>query len=112
MDTPFSLRRMQSQPNNPLEEPLEQARQKISLGSMGSGLRYGNFSGTDVLGTEFQEIAGSRGWVFAFWSDRDPRVRICFAPRGELPEHITLSDRENLQSAKTTWEACSRTMPN
>jgi hypothetical protein len=83
-----------------------------NAGSMGSCVRYGKFAGTEVLGTEFKDTVGIRGWVFAFWSERDPRVRICFASRGELPEHITLSDRENLQSAKIAWEACPGTMPN
>jgi hypothetical protein len=112
MESPFSLRRTHNQPANPVEELLKQARQKASLGSMGSAIRHGKFAGTEVLGTEFREIAGTRGWVFAFWSDRDPRVRICFAPRGELPEHITSADRENLQTAKTAWEAYSGVMPN
>jgi hypothetical protein len=63
--------------------------------------------GTEILGTDFRDIAGNRGWVFAFWPERDPLIRICFDSRGELPEHITFPDSENLQSAKTVWEACS-----
>jgi hypothetical protein len=117
MNTPFSPRRTQSRFNSPLEETLEHAWQKISSihngsKSFGSAIRYGKFAGTEVLGTDFLDIAGARGWVFAFWSESDPLVRICFASRGELPEHITLPDRANLQSAKTAWEAFSGTMPN
>jgi hypothetical protein len=119
MVLPFPLRRTQSQPNSPFEESLEQARQKMSLifhgseaGSTEPFIRHGMFGGTEILGTEFRDIAGTRGWVFAFWSERDPRVRLCFASRGEMPQHIPSSDRENLHTAKTAWEACSGTMPN
>ena len=116
MNTPFSLRPTQSRSNSPLEEMLEHAWQKISLlhngsRSSGSSIRYGKFAGTEVVGTDFRDIAGTRGWVFAFWSETDPLIRICFASRGELPEHIALPDRQNLQSAKTAWEACSATRP-
>jgi hypothetical protein len=121
MSTPFSPQSTsptrptiptQSRSNSPLEETLEHAWQKIPLLHNGSessrsAIRYGKFAGTEVLGTDFRDIAGNRGWVFAFWSERDPLIRICFASRGELPEHIPFPDSENLQSAKTAWETCS-----
>jgi hypothetical protein len=118
MNTLFSpqptkqTRPTQSRSNSPLEETLGHAWQKISLfhhgsESAGSAIRYGKFAGTEILGTDFREIAGNREWVFAFWSERDPQIRICFASRGELPEYIPFPDSENLLSAKTAWETCS-----
>jgi hypothetical protein len=118
MSTPFLLpptrptRPTQSRSNSPLEETLEHAWQKISLHHHGSEsswseIRYGKFAGTEILGTDFRDIAGNREWIFAFWSERDPLIRICFASREELPEHIPFPDRENLQSAQIAWETCS-----
>jgi hypothetical protein len=108
----FSPRSSQSRCNTPLEETLEHAWQKIHLLHNGSEflrspIRYGKFAGTEILGTDFWDVAGNREWVFAFWSERDPLIRICFASQGELPQHIPSPDSENLQRAKVAWEACS-----
>ena len=75
-------------------------------------MRYGKFGHVEVLGTEFWDSLGMRCWAFAFWSESNPSVRVCFASRGEVPEYINSADWESLQQAKINWEASPEALPN
>jgi hypothetical protein len=71
------------------------------------GMRYITLGDMKILGVQYRDENGGSYWELAFWSIRNPEVRICNVACGVFPSHLDSPDSIALKSAIAGWEKVS-----
>jgi hypothetical protein len=74
-------------------------------------MRSGRFGGFVVMGSQYSDEAGERHWYIAL-AGPEPATKICHVIAGELPDDLTVDERDALIQAIRLWESQPLSRPN
>jgi hypothetical protein len=75
-------------------------------------MRVGTFCGFVVLGSQYRDEAGDRHWYIASLTEFEPVARIHHVIAGDLPEELTVDERDAVIAAIRLWESQPLSRPN
>ena len=74
-------------------------------------MRVGSFCGFVVLGSQYKDESGDRHWYIALLTESEP-ARIHHVIAGELPDELTIDERDAVIAAIKLWESQPLSRPN
>jgi hypothetical protein len=74
-------------------------------------MRTGTFGEFVVMGSQYKDQAGDRHWYIALLTGPEP-ARIHHVIAGELPDELTVDERDAVIQAITLWERQPLSKPN
>jgi hypothetical protein len=75
-------------------------------------MRIGTFGDFVVLGSQYKDESGGRHWYIALLTGPEPVARIHHVIAGELPEELTVDERDAVIEAIRLWESQPLSRPN
>jgi hypothetical protein len=75
-------------------------------------MRVGTFGDFVVMGSHYQDQSGDRHWYIALLTGSDPVARIHHVIDGDLPEELTVDERDAVIAAIRLWESQALSRPN
>jgi hypothetical protein len=75
-------------------------------------MRVGTFGDIVVLGSQYKDEAGDRHWYIALLTGPEPVANIHHVIAGELPEELTVDERDAVIAAIRLWESQPLSTPN
>jgi hypothetical protein len=75
-------------------------------------MRTGTFGEFVVMGSQYKDEAGDRHWYIALLAGPEPVAGIHHVIAGELPDELTLDERDAVIKAITLWERQPLLRPN
>ena len=75
-------------------------------------MRVGTFGDFVVLGSQYKDEAGDRHWYIALLAGPEPVTRIYGVVAGEMPEDLTVDERDAVIEAIRLWESQPPSRPN
>jgi hypothetical protein len=75
-------------------------------------MRVGTFGDFVVMGSQYKDQAGDRHWYIALLTGPDPVARIHHVIAGELPDELTVDERDAVIAAIRLWERLPLSRPN
>lgn len=75
-------------------------------------MRVGTFGDFVVLGSQYEDEAGDRHWYVALLTGPEPVARIHHVIDGELPDELTVDERDAVIQSIRLWEAQPLSKPN
>ena len=75
-------------------------------------MRIGMFGGFVVLGSQYRDEAGDQHWYVALLGGSEPVTRIHHVVAGELPEELTVDERDAVIEAIRLWESQPPSRPD
>ena len=68
-------------------------------------MRIGKFGDFVVMGSQYKDEAGDRHWYIALLTGPEPVARIHHVIAGELPDELTVDERDAVIAAIRLWES-------
>jgi hypothetical protein len=75
-------------------------------------MRVGTFGDFVVLGSQYKDEAGDRHWYIALLTGPEPVASIHHVIAGELPDELTVDERDAVIEAIRLWESQPLSRPN
>ncbi|MEA2538894.1 MAG: hypothetical protein QOH35_260 [Acidobacteriaceae bacterium] len=75
-------------------------------------MRTGTFGEFVVMGSQYKDEAGDRHWYIALLTGPEPVANIHHVIAGELPDELTVDERDALIAAIRLWESQPLSSPN
>jgi hypothetical protein len=75
-------------------------------------MRVGTFGDFVVLGSQYKDEAGDRHWYIALLTGPEPVANIHHVIAGELPDELTVDERDAVIAAIQLWESQPLSSPN
>jgi hypothetical protein len=75
-------------------------------------MRVGTFGDFVVLGSQYKDEAGDRHWYIALLTGPEPVANIHHVIAGELPDELTVDERDAVIAAIRLWESRPLSRPN
>jgi hypothetical protein len=75
-------------------------------------MRVGTFGDIVVLGSQYKDEAGDRHWYIALLTGPELVANIHHVIAGELPEELTVDERDAVIAAIRLWESQPLSTPN
>jgi hypothetical protein len=75
-------------------------------------MRIGKFGDFVVMGSQYKDEAGDRHWYIALLTGPEPVVGIHHVTAGELPDELTVDERDAVIAAIRLWESQPLSRPN
>jgi hypothetical protein len=75
-------------------------------------MRVGIFGEFVVLGSQYKDDAGDRHWYIALLTGPEPIPTIHHVIDGELPDELTVDERDAVIQSIRLWEAQPLSKPN
>ena len=75
-------------------------------------MRVGTFGNFVVLGSQYKDGAGDQHWYIALLTGPEPVARIHHVIDGELPDELTVDERDAVIAAIRLWESQPLSRPN
>ena len=75
-------------------------------------MRVGTFGDFVVLGSQYKDEVGDRHWYIALLTESEPAARIHHVIAGELPDELTVDERDAVIAAISLWESQPLSRPN
>jgi hypothetical protein len=75
-------------------------------------MRIGTFGGFVVMGSQYRDEAGDLHWYVALLPGSEPVIRVHHVLGGELPEDLTVAERDAVIQAIKLWESQPLSRPN
>jgi hypothetical protein len=75
-------------------------------------MRIGKFGDFVVMGSQYKDEAGDRHWYIALLAGPEPVARIHLVIAGELPDELTVDERDAVIAAIRLWESQPLSRPN
>jgi hypothetical protein len=75
-------------------------------------MRTGTFGEFVVMGSQYKDGAGDRHWYIALLVGPEPVARIHHVIAGELPDELTVDERDAVIEAIRLWEKQPLSKPN
>jgi hypothetical protein len=75
-------------------------------------MRTGTFGEFVVMGSQYKDQAGDRHWYIALLTGPEPVAKIHHVTAGELPDELTVDERDAVIEAIRLWEAQPQLRPN
>jgi hypothetical protein len=75
-------------------------------------MRVGTFCGFVVLGSQYKDEAGDRHWYIALLTGPEPVATVHHVIAGELPDELTVDQRDAVIQAIKLWESQPSSRPN
>jgi hypothetical protein len=75
-------------------------------------MRTGTFGEFVVMGSQYKDEAGDRHWYIALLTRPEPVANIHHVIAGELPDELTVDERDAVIAAIRLWESQPLSSPN
>jgi hypothetical protein len=75
-------------------------------------MRIGKFGDFVLMGSQYKDEAGDRHWYIALLTGPEPVARIHHVIAGELPDELTVDERDAVIAAIRLWESQPLSWPN
>jgi hypothetical protein len=75
-------------------------------------MRVGTFGDIVVLGSQYKDEVGDRHWYIALLTGPEPVANIHHVIAGELPDELTVDERDAVITAIRLWESQPLSTPN
>ena len=75
-------------------------------------MRVGTFGNFVVLGSQYKDGAGDQHWYIALLTGPEPVARVHHVIYGELPDELTVDERDAVIAAIRLWESQPLSRPN
>jgi hypothetical protein len=74
-------------------------------------MKTGTFGGFVVMGSQYCDEEGERHWYIAL-AGPDPATKVYHVVAGELPDELTVDERDAVIQAVRLWESQPLSRPN
>ncbi len=75
-------------------------------------MRVGTFGDFVVMGSQYKDEAGDQHWYIALLVGPEPVAKIHHVIDGELPDELTVDERDAVIAAIRLWESQPLSRPN
>ena len=75
-------------------------------------MRTGTFGEFVVMGSQYEDESGDRHWYIALLTGPEPVAAIHHVIAGELPDELTVDERDAVIQAIRLWESQPVSRPN
>ena len=84
----------------------------MSRAAVTQSMKSGTFGGFVVTGSKYSDEAGERHWYIALLAGPETATKIYHVIAGELPDELTVDERDAVIQAIRLWEAQPLSRPN